>query len=120
MTPSERGWSRVRVAWWGMVGGGAVILGVALSRAGDWAESAVGLAILAGFVGLLIGEAGLLWARQTSTRTRRPPTPPGARPADGVVEVLRDDGHRADEATDQAPWKRFVGLDPVETRSGRR
>ena len=115
MTRRERGWSRVRVAWCGLVGGGAVILGIALSRAGDWAESAVGLAILAGFVGLLVGEAGLLWVRLTSTRTRRP-APPGARPADGVVDVGAMMGVVADEATDSAPWQRFVGLDPTATQ----
>jgi len=100
-----------RVIGWLLVAAGATGLAVGLSRSADWSGAAVGLAVLAGFLGVLTVEATLLIPGQMGNRTTSPAPPVGSRPADGVVDVAAMVGVRS---VGLAPWKRFVTLESTD------
>ncbi|MBX6312072.1 MAG: hypothetical protein IRY99_04000, partial [Isosphaeraceae bacterium] len=107
MSASALGW---RLGFWAA---GLIVVGLL-----DGALRASGLrlplsAFIFGWLAIgLIGELVIALRALLAVRPRRPMPPPGARPADGRVEIIPIAGVRVAPNTVDARFGRFQGLDP--------
>ena len=103
---------RVRAIGWMLVGVGSLVVGLRLRGMDTWADSAVGLAILAGLLAGLVLEMGLLGVGRRGESVSPWMPSIATRPADGVVEVWPMAGVASVGPLDSTPWRRFVAIEP--------